>query len=121
MALNHTMTRREWTMLLVLALLWGGTFFFIGVSLPELPPITLVALRVSLSVAICSWFRGVDWYASTEARAVGNVLGRPWRLRQVRSYSRLRVSSIDLLPCTAEHPWTLAMPSATVVLQFSAL
>ncbi len=51
-ALNHTMTRREWTMLLVLALLWGGTFFFIGLSLPEVPPITLVALRVSLSAIV---------------------------------------------------------------------
>jgi drug/metabolite transporter (DMT)-like permease len=38
---------REWAMLLVLALLWGGSFFFNGVAVRELPSFTLVWLRVA--------------------------------------------------------------------------
>jgi len=37
---------REWGLLLVLALLWGGSFFFNGVAVRELPSFTLVWLRV---------------------------------------------------------------------------
>lgn len=46
-ALNRTMTRAEWAMLLALSVLWGGSFFFTGVALRELPPLTLVLLRVA--------------------------------------------------------------------------
>jgi drug/metabolite transporter (DMT)-like permease len=37
---------REWAMLLALAALWGGSFFFNGVAVRELPSLTLVWLRV---------------------------------------------------------------------------
>lgn len=33
---------REWAMLLALAVLWGGSFFFNGVAVRELPSFTLV-------------------------------------------------------------------------------
>jgi len=46
------MTALEWGMLLALSLLWGGSFFFNGVALRELPPITIVALRVGLAAAV---------------------------------------------------------------------
>jgi drug/metabolite transporter (DMT)-like permease len=45
------MGRAAWTMLLVLALLWGGSFFFNGVALRELPTFTLVWLRVAVAAA----------------------------------------------------------------------
>src|ERR1700680_2344731 len=48
---GKTMTPLEWGMLLVLSLFWGGSFFFVGVAVKELPPLTIVALRVSLAAA----------------------------------------------------------------------
>lgn len=42
---------REWAMLLTLAILWGGSFFFNGVAVCELPPLTLVWLRVAIAAA----------------------------------------------------------------------
>lgn len=36
-------------MLVALSLLWGGSFFFIGIAVKELPPVTIVTLRVSLA------------------------------------------------------------------------
>ena len=49
---NKTMTPAEWAMLLTLSLFWGGSFFFVGVAVKELPPLTIVALRVSLAALI---------------------------------------------------------------------
>src|SRR5437868_7347211 len=40
---------RDWALLAVLSVLWGGSFFFNGVVLRELPPLTLVLLRVALA------------------------------------------------------------------------
>jgi drug/metabolite transporter (DMT)-like permease len=51
---NRTMTPLEWGMLLVLSLFWGGSFFFVGIAVKELPPLTIVALRTSLA-AIILW------------------------------------------------------------------
>jgi drug/metabolite transporter (DMT)-like permease len=42
---------REWAMLLVLAVIWGGSFFFNSVGLRELPSLTLVWLRVAVAAA----------------------------------------------------------------------
>jgi drug/metabolite transporter (DMT)-like permease len=49
---GKTMSAFEWGMLLLLSLFWGGSFFFVGVAVKELPPLTIVALRVSLAAAI---------------------------------------------------------------------
>jgi drug/metabolite transporter (DMT)-like permease len=43
---------RDWSLLAALSVLWGGSFFFNGVVLRELPPFTLVLLRVVLAAAI---------------------------------------------------------------------
>ncbi|WP_145659444.1 DMT family transporter [Bradyrhizobium stylosanthis] len=43
---------RDWSMLAVLSVLWGGSFFFNGAALRELPPLTLVFLRVALGAAM---------------------------------------------------------------------
>lgn len=45
------MSGREWAMLLVLAVLWGCSFFFNGVAVRELPSFTLVWLRVAVAAA----------------------------------------------------------------------
>jgi drug/metabolite transporter (DMT)-like permease len=42
---------REWGLLLVLAVLWGGSFFFNGVGVRELPALTFVWLRVAVAAA----------------------------------------------------------------------
>lgn len=41
-------------MLLTLSLLWGGSFFFVEVVISELPPLTIVFLRVTLA-AVALW------------------------------------------------------------------
>lgn len=51
MAVRRTMGPAEWTMLIGLSLLWGGSFFFNGVAVKALPPLTLVFLRVALAAA----------------------------------------------------------------------
>ena len=49
---SKTMTPLEWGLLLLLSLFWGGSFFFVGAAVKELPPLTIVALRVSLAALI---------------------------------------------------------------------
>jgi drug/metabolite transporter (DMT)-like permease len=49
---THRIDARDWALLGVLSVLWGGSFFFAGVSLRELPPLTVVFLRVALAAII---------------------------------------------------------------------
>lgn len=44
-----SMTSYEWLLLTILSIVWGGSFFFVGVAVDALPPVTIVALRVSLA------------------------------------------------------------------------
>ncbi|MDG1237115.1 MAG: DMT family transporter [Amylibacter sp.] len=43
----RTMDLLEWTMLIALALVWAGTFFFAAIAVVEIPPLTIAFLRVS--------------------------------------------------------------------------
>jgi drug/metabolite transporter (DMT)-like permease len=43
---------RDWSLLALLSVLWGGSFFFNGVVLRELPPLTVVFLRVVLAAML---------------------------------------------------------------------
>ncbi len=43
------MPRQAWGLLLALSVLWGGSFLFIGIAGRELPPLTLVAVRLTLA------------------------------------------------------------------------
>ena len=52
--INQIMSAKDWSMLLMLSFLWGGSFFFIGVAVTELPPLTIVTLRVGIA-AIILW------------------------------------------------------------------
>jgi drug/metabolite transporter (DMT)-like permease len=46
------MSALAWSLLVALSVLWGGSFFFVGVAVAEIPPLTLVALRVGLAAAM---------------------------------------------------------------------
>ena len=46
---NRNMGAGEWALLILLSLLWGGSFFFIGVAVKAFPPFTLVTLRVGFA------------------------------------------------------------------------
>ncbi|MBV1693793.1 MAG: DMT family transporter [Hyphomicrobiales bacterium] len=39
------MQTRDWLLLVLLSVLWGGTFLFVAIALPEVPPLTLVLAR----------------------------------------------------------------------------
>ncbi|WP_074012797.1 DMT family transporter [Candidatus Sodalis sp. SoCistrobi] len=54
MTIRYRMGISEWGMLLGLSLLWGGSFFFNRLALRELPPLTVVMLRVGLG-ALAMW------------------------------------------------------------------
>lgn len=45
------MSMRDWTMLVLLGLLWGGSFFFARIAVQEIPPLVLVLLRVAIAAA----------------------------------------------------------------------
>ena len=50
--INHRMGPAEWAILGILSVLWGGSFFFIEVALRDLPPFTLVLVRVTLAALV---------------------------------------------------------------------
>jgi drug/metabolite transporter (DMT)-like permease len=49
MASTDRLDGRDWSLLGLLSILWGGSFFFNGVVLEELPPLTVVLLRVAIA------------------------------------------------------------------------
>ena len=60
----------EWLLLLILSVLWGGSFFFVGVAVKALPPFTIVALRVGLAAIALNLI----------VRATGLRMPKEWRL-----------------------------------------
>lgn len=51
-AISKTMGLQEWSLVLALSVIWGGTFFFVGVAVKSLPPLTLAFLRVGLAAVV---------------------------------------------------------------------
>jgi drug/metabolite transporter (DMT)-like permease len=49
--IRTVMNRGDWLILLVLALIWGGAFFFIGVAVRHVQPLTYVWLRLTIGAA----------------------------------------------------------------------
>ena len=66
------MTGKNWVQLLVLSLLWGGSFFFVEVALEGLPVLTIVWCRVALGALFLALAIG---YA-TQHRGFGHGTGR---------------------------------------------
>jgi len=52
--IRAVMNRSDWTILLALAVIWGGAFLFISVAVSEVPPLTYVWLRLSIA-ALALW------------------------------------------------------------------
>jgi drug/metabolite transporter (DMT)-like permease len=55
-AIELGMGATEWCLLLVLAVLWGGSFFFFKVLIEALPPFTVVLGRVGLAAILLNLF-----------------------------------------------------------------
>jgi len=71
--INKTMEPREWEMLVALSVLWGSSFFFVAVAVRDLPPLTIVVLRIGIA-ALALW---------TLLPALGLSMprdGKAWRL-----------------------------------------
>lgn len=47
--LQHRMTLGTWSLLALLGLIWGGSFFFARIAVQHVPALTLVLLRVALA------------------------------------------------------------------------
>ena len=57
------MSARNWGLLIILSVLWGGSFFFVEIALTGLPPLTIVFARVTgAAVILALWItaRGHD-------------------------------------------------------------
>lgn len=48
-SIRTTMTASDWALLGILSVVWGGSFLFVGIAVRELPPLTIVALRVAMA------------------------------------------------------------------------
>ena len=81
------MNRSDWTILLVLAVIWGGAFFFINIAVRHVPPLTYVWLRVTIA-ALALW---------VFVKARGGSLGLP---RQVWASIVLLAVLNNALPFT---------------------
>ena len=47
--INRVMGAKKWGLILILSIIWGGSFFFIGVAVKEMTPLTIVLCRVACS------------------------------------------------------------------------
>lgn len=55
------MNGADWAIMVALALIWGGAFFFISVAVQSIPPLTYVWLRLMIAAAglwMFVWWRG---------------------------------------------------------------
>jgi len=74
--MSARMSLLDWSLLLALSLLWGGSYFFVGVVVKALPPFTIVLLRVAIAaVALHAVLRltrtQMPWDASAWAAFFG--------------------------------------------------
>jgi len=75
---------QDWLLLVLLSTLWGGSFFFVGVAVRELPPATIVLVRVALGAAMLLALlrlfgsalpkRPADWQAYAIMGLLNNVI-----------------------------------------------
>jgi drug/metabolite transporter (DMT)-like permease len=48
---TRSMSGSDWLLLILLSIVWGGSFFFAKVAVAELPPLTIVLARVTIAAA----------------------------------------------------------------------
>lgn len=46
------MSATDWAQLLLLSVIWGGSFFLIGIAVTRMPVLTIVALRVAIAAVV---------------------------------------------------------------------
>jgi drug/metabolite transporter (DMT)-like permease len=85
--IRTVMNRSDWAILLVLAIIWGGAFMFIGVAVRHVHPLTYVWLRLSIAAVAMLLFLKVK----------GQPLGLP---RQVWGSMLLLALLNNALPFT---------------------
>jgi drug/metabolite transporter (DMT)-like permease len=73
--INQQMIGREWAVLLILAVIWGGAFMFIGVAVRHVEPLTYVWLRLTIAAAAMFLFLKLRGEALNLPREVwGSIL-----------------------------------------------
>ena len=71
----NQMSPADWARLLLLAAMWGCTFFFVAVAQRDLPPMTLVALRVAIAaMALHLWLFATGQRLPADPRMLGRFL-----------------------------------------------
>jgi len=83
-AIDVQMDARDWSRLVFLSVLWGATFFFTSLALRELPPLTLVFLRLTIATLILLpiiWLHKIklpssiaDWQPYAVMALINNVI-----------------------------------------------
>jgi len=78
------MDGQDWGLLILLSVLWGGAYFFAGVAVRELPPLTVVLVRVmlaALTLLPLFWFSGhvlprtlAEWWPFVGMGLLNNVI-----------------------------------------------
>ena len=61
--IRSQMNGADWAILVALALIWGGAFFFISVAVQSVPPLTYVLLRLAIASAglwLFLWWKGAE-------------------------------------------------------------
>ena len=48
-AISHKMEGRDWALLILLSMIWGGSFLFMEIAINDFPTLTIVAIRVTLA------------------------------------------------------------------------
>jgi drug/metabolite transporter (DMT)-like permease len=93
---QRAMTATEWGLLLLLSLMWGGSFFFIGVAVNALPPFTIVAARVSIAAALLWLAAPLTGVSLARLRAAAPSLAALALLNNVAPFSLLTWSQTHL-------------------------
>ncbi|WP_018688813.1 DMT family transporter [Ahrensia kielensis] len=82
--INSSMTTIEWVMLITLSVVFGGSFFFVGVIVQDMPPKTIVFFRVLIAALALHLFMrvtgrkipwtGTAWFAFFAMGLLNNVI-----------------------------------------------
>lgn len=116
----RSMSLSEWLMLIILSILWGGSFFFVGVVVDALPPLTIVSLRVAmaslvlLGVVYCIGLRlpmkREIWFAFVGMSLLNNVIPFSlivWGQTHIASgLASILNATTPLFTVIAAHIWT---------------
>ena len=68
-AVRGGMSARDWSLLVLLGVIWGGSFFFARIAVAEIPPLTLVLFRVGIA--------GIALHLYLVARGISFALALP--------------------------------------------